>query len=134
MKSFILILFTVFLSSILSGCSEEDGSFTGPSTEVEEGHLIYADLGTTFEISLDGAEYIEDWKIFHMFNEDAVELLEYNIEYIGSSDPYIDIEYKTIQTWRYLAKKIGTVVIVFGRSSCENHYRRIIRIKIKSPS
>jgi hypothetical protein len=119
---------------ILPGCAENNDNLTSPSTVIETRELVYVDLGETFEISLDGAEYIEDWKVLHILNEDSVELLEYNIEYIGSSDPNIDIEYKTIQAWRYLAKEIGFVTIVFGRSSCESRYRSIIRIKIKSPS
>ena len=134
MKSSNFILLAVILVLVLSGCSEENGSLTGPSTVIEESNHIYADLGTTFEISLEGAEYFEDWKVLHMLNEDSVELIEYNIDYIGSLDPYIDIEYTTIQTWRYLAKETGFVLIVFGRSSYENNYRSIIRIRIKSTS
>jgi hypothetical protein len=124
------ILLAILLCVILPGCTEDNSNLTGPSTFIETREHFYVDLGTTFEISLDGAEFIEDWKVLYILNESSVELLEYNIEYIGSSDPNIDIEYKTIQTWRFLAKEIDTVAIVFGRSSSENRYRSIIRIKI----
>lgn len=114
MKSSILFLLIGLFVAFMSGCSENDPGVSAPERTQVTREDIVVDLGTCFEISEKECGCTEyHLEVLRIYNENRIELVEYNTEHTGRSDPGW-VGGSTIHTWKYLAKKRGPVIYQFG--------------------